>query len=160
VAAPGGQILSATLPRSGGPFAVFDGTSMATPHVAGAAALLRELHPGWSVEQIKSALVSTAGPAYGDTARTSEASVLLEGGGLANLPRAADPKLFTEPVSLSLGDLDVSRGAASSALLIRLSDAGGGAGLWTVGLVSQSASAGATVEVPGTVSVAPGGEAA
>jgi minor extracellular serine protease Vpr len=158
LAAPGGQILSSTLGTQG-PFAVFDGTSMATPHVAGAAALLRQLHPGWSVAQVKSALVSTAGPAYGDSARTTEASVLLEGGGLANLPRAADPKLFTEPASLSLGDLDVNRGAASSALLIRLTDAGGGAGLWTVGLTSQSASAGATVDVPGTVSVAPGGEA-
>ena len=37
VAAPGGQILSSTLPRTDSSrFAVFDGTSMATPHVAGA----------------------------------------------------------------------------------------------------------------------------
>ena len=65
--APGGQILSSTLPLAGGPFAVFDGTSMAAPHVAGAAALLLQRHPGWTPHQVKSALVSTAGAAWGDT---------------------------------------------------------------------------------------------
>jgi minor extracellular serine protease Vpr len=159
IAAPGGQVLSSTL-GSYGSFAVFDGTSMATPHIAGSAALLRELHPAWSPEQVKSALVSTAGPAYGDTARTAEASVLLEGGGLASLPRAADPGLFTDPVSLSLGDLNLTKGAASAAQLVRLTDAGGGAGTWTVSLRPQSASDGAELVVPGTVSIPPGGEAA
>ena len=69
VAAPGGQILSSTLPRvhGGSPFAVFDGTSMAAPHVAGAAALLVQRHPTWTPQQVKSALMSTAGAAWGDT---------------------------------------------------------------------------------------------
>jgi minor extracellular serine protease Vpr len=160
VSAPGGQILSSTLPNTNpSRFAVFDGTSMATPHVSGAAALLLQLHPWWTPEQVKSALVSTAGPAWGDTARTQEAPVPLEGGGLVTLPRAADPRLFTDPVSLSFENLDVTRGAASKALLVRLTDAGGGAGDWQVQLQAQTATAGSSIDLPGTISVPPGGEA-
>ena len=160
VSAPGGQILSATLPNtSASRFAVFDGTSMAAPHVAGSAALLLQLHRNWTPEQVKSALVSTAGPAWGDTARTQEAPVTLEGGGLVALPRAADPELFTEPTSLSFEDLSVLHGPASRGLLVRLSDAGGGAGTWQVQLEPQAATAGTAVDVSGAVDVPPGGEA-
>jgi minor extracellular serine protease Vpr len=160
LAAPGGQILSATLPESvGEPFAVFDGTSMATPHVAGAAALLIARHPDWTPAEIKSALMSTAGPAWGNTARTQEASVLLEGGGLVNVPRADDPKLFLSPVSLSFDDLDVSSGSARGSRLLEVQDAGDGAGTWTVGLQSQAATAGAFVDLPPTAAVSPGGTA-
>src|SRR5262249_48354660 len=103
VAAPGGQILSSTLPEANGgsPFAVFNGTSMSAPQVTGSVALLLQLHPTWSPEQIKSALISTAGPAWLDTARTREAPVTYEGGGLINLVRANDPHVFTDPSSLS-----------------------------------------------------------
>ena len=159
VSAPGGQILSSTLPEfAGSPFAVFDGTSMATPHVAGAAALLRQLHPSWSAQQVKSALVSTAGPAYDDTAETHEAPALLEGGGLVNLPRAAEPGLFTDPTSLSFADLNVSGGAQSRGMFVRLTDAGDGAGTWTVSVAPQASSAGAALDVPGVVTIAPGGQ--
>jgi minor extracellular serine protease Vpr len=159
VSAPGGQILSATLTQAGGPFAVFDGTSMAAPHAAGAAALLVQRHPGWSTQQVKSALVSTAGPAWADTARTVEAPVLLGGGGLVNLPRADDPKLFTQPSSLSFADLNVNRGARSEAQLLRVTDVGDGAGSWQVEVRPQAATAGAWLDLPGTLSLGPGGEA-
>jgi subtilisin family serine protease len=160
ISAPGAQILSSTLPNtSASRFAVFDGTSMAAPHVAGAAALLLQLHHSWTPAQVKSALVSTAGPAWGDTARTQEAPVTLEGGGLVALPRAADPQLFTDPASLSFEDLSVLHGDASRGLLVRLSDAGDGAGTWQVQLAPQAATAGTAVDVAGSVAVPPGGEA-
>src|SRR5207244_11572154 len=156
---PGGRILSSTLPSftGGSPFAVFDGTSMAAPQVTGAAALLLQLHGTWSPQQVKSALVSTGGPAWADTARTREAPVILEGGGLINAERADDPEIFTDPASLSFQKLDVTRSAAERALLVQVADAGRGAGTWTVGLVSQTATAGAAPDLPPLVTVPPGG---
>ena len=159
VAAPGGQILSSTLPESGGPFAVFDGTSMAAPHVAGAAAVLVQRHPGWTPRQIKSALISTAGPAWSDSNRTHEAPVLLAGGGLANVASADTPYVFTEPSSLSFGDVNVTRGAVTRPLLVNVTDAGGGAGLWTVEVAPQSQPAGVVLQAPAAVAIPPGGDA-
>jgi subtilisin family serine protease len=160
VSAPGGEILSSTLREfAGAPFASFSGTSMATPHVAGAAALLLQDHPEWTPAQVRSALVSTGGPAWADTAGTVEASVLLEGGGVIDVPRADAPLVFTAPSSLSFGDLNVASGAASRATTIEVSDAGGGSGVWTVDVLPQSASDGASIAAPAVLSVGPGGRA-
>ena len=112
ISAPGGQILSSTLPQAGGPFAVFDGTSMAAPHVTGAAALLLQRHPTWTAQQVKSALVSSARAAWEDTAEQHEAPVTLAGGGLVSVLRADNPRIFTTPASLSFGDVDARAGAA------------------------------------------------
>jgi minor extracellular serine protease Vpr len=157
VSAPGGQILSSTLRQAGGPFAVFDGTSMAAPHVSGAAALLKQRHPTWLPYQVKSALVSTAGPAWADTARTTEAPVLLQGGGVVNIAAADNPRLFSAPVSLSFGDLKTTVGAARQAMLLRIEDAGGGAGPWQVELRPQRAGSGTAVEIPASIIIPPGG---
>ncbi|MBA3738642.1 MAG: S8 family serine peptidase, partial [Actinobacteria bacterium] len=161
IAGPGGEILSATLREftGGSPFAPFDGTSMSAPHIAGVAALLRERHRNWSVKQVKSAMVSTAGPAWGNTARTQEASVLLQGGGLVNVVTADNPLVFTEPSSLSYGDLNLVAGQTSRQLLLSVRDAGGGAGTWAVELRPQSASVGAAIDVPSSVTIGPGGSA-
>ena len=56
-------------PRSrssqGGPYGELSGTSMATPQVSGGVALLKERHPSWTVDEIKSALVQTGLPVHG-----------------------------------------------------------------------------------------------
>ena len=83
--------------------------------------------------------MSTAGAAWQDTARTQEASVLLEGAGLANVLAADDPKLFTDPQSLSFQRIDVSTGTQRKSLLLSLTDAGDGAGTWSVAVAAAGA---------------------
>ncbi len=65
VSAPGVDTTSSLPNDQGGPYGELSGTSMATPHVSGAAALLLEHHPTWTVPQVKSALVQTAEPVKG-----------------------------------------------------------------------------------------------
>ncbi|KIF69158.1 peptidase [Streptomyces sp. AcH 505] len=61
IAAPGVDILAANMGGRGVyAYQTMSGTSMATPHVAGAAAILKERHPDWSAQQLKAALVSSA----------------------------------------------------------------------------------------------------
>ena len=64
VTAPGVQILAAVsgtaLTGSENALALYDGTSMATPHHAGAALLVRQARPTWTVAEVKSALMMTS----------------------------------------------------------------------------------------------------
>src|SRR5581483_5498761 len=119
VVAPGVDVLS-SLPPSSGTWGRLMGTSMATPHVAGAAALLHERHPDWTVAEIKSALVQTGDPVVGSG--NGEALTTREGGGLVDLPRADVPLLFATPPGLSFGELTAGSVATRT---VTLADAGG-----------------------------------
>jgi subtilisin family serine protease len=59
LAAPGESIVSAAVGTGNG-MSIKTGTSMASPHAAGIAALLRQLHPDWTVEEVKAGLINTA----------------------------------------------------------------------------------------------------
>jgi subtilisin family serine protease len=59
IAAPGLETLAALNPRNG-QYGLMSGTSMASPHVAGAAMLLKAAHPDWTVAEVKSAMMLTA----------------------------------------------------------------------------------------------------
>jgi subtilisin family serine protease len=61
ICAPGARIDS-VLPGLGNEKRVASGTSMAAPHIAGAAALLKQKRPDWNAREIKAALVNTANP--------------------------------------------------------------------------------------------------
>jgi subtilisin family serine protease len=138
VTAPGEDVLS-SLPRN--QWDRWSGTSMASPHVAGAAALLRERHPTWTVEQIKSALELTGDPVHPGGA-TGEVSALREGGGRIDLPRADNPLIFTDPTSVSFGLVGLG---ATQTKTIQLADAGGGLTGWTATIAPQSSVRGATI---------------
>ncbi len=89
VVAPGVNVYSSILMTSCAQppcFAFFQGTSMATPHVAGAAALVKQLHPDWSPLQVKSALENSAKrPVGSSSSNTPLSNPMFRGGGRINL---------------------------------------------------------------------------
>ena len=87
VAAPGEHILS-TLP---GGYGFADGTSMASPHVAGVAALLLAAHPTWTVSQIRDRILATVRPIKSLTGEVAT-------GGMVNAAAALAPTTNLAPV--------------------------------------------------------------
>ena len=146
VAAPGASIFS-SVPEREGTWNSFSGTSMAAPHVAGAAALLRQRHPEWSPAQVKSALATT-----GDPLRAAAIATTRQGGGFVNLPRADAPLLFAVPSNVSFG---LVRPGQTSSRVVELADAGGGGGTWSVRLdaAPRQVASGTTLAVPETATV-------
>ena len=148
VTAPGVSILSSV---PGDNWAAWDGTSMAAPHVAGAAALLLQRHPAWTPTQVKSALETTGDPVHAEKT-TDEIGPAREGGGRIDLVRADQPLIFTAPENLSWGL--VKRGF-SGTKTVAITDAGGGIAPWTASVSMQSAPSGVTVQ-PAAATVAAG----
>ena len=143
VAAPGIGILS-SVP---GGWAASSGTSMASPHVAGAAALLRQRHPGWTVEQVKGALVASARAIPVNGGVESPTRV---GAGLVDLVGADVPRVVARPSSVSFRYVGPS---TTSSATIALDDLGGGAGAWGVTVVPSSAPDATSVTAPAQVTV-------
>lgn len=92
----GGSLISKREPAVDGQYVRLSGTSMATPHVAGAAAIIAAQHPGWTASQLKPALMGAASP------RTGE-NVYGQGAGRVDVARAVRQQVLAEPASLSNG---------------------------------------------------------
>ncbi len=89
VSAPGVDILAAVAPPGNGgkDFDLYSGTSMSSPHVAGLAALLMDMHPDWTPMMVKSALMTTGYDLL------SGADPFAQGAGHVEPTSAADPGL-------------------------------------------------------------------
>jgi minor extracellular serine protease Vpr len=110
VSAPGVNVLSSVIAAdcSNPPcFAFFQGTSMAAPHLAGSAAVVKGQHPTWSSAQVRSAVVNTS-----DANAVKDGSTGLVitdgnavGSGRENLLSAVEATATLDPVSVSFGSV-------------------------------------------------------
>ncbi|ONI79436.1 hypothetical protein ALI144C_26875 [Actinosynnema sp. ALI-1.44] len=102
VTAPGVNIAAAKAAngRMGTPvvdgYVAASGTSMATPHVAGAAALLAQVHPDWNGEQLKAALAASAKP-------NAKLNAFEQGSGRIDVAKAITQAVISSPTSVNLG---------------------------------------------------------
>jgi subtilisin family serine protease len=101
ITAPGVGIVAARsrdgyLGLPGEPHMTGTGTSMSSPHVAGAAALMFQEHPDWTPAQVKAALMASATP-------TAGASPFRQGAGRVDLTRAIMQQVVPEQPSISFG---------------------------------------------------------
>ena len=81
-------------------FQAIAGTSMSSPHIAGAGALVKALHPDWTPGEIKSALMTTAWTQVVKEDGTTPANAFDYGSGRLNLSKAGDPGLTFSSTAL------------------------------------------------------------
>ena len=119
VCAPGVNVYSSV---PGNAYALFQGTSMATPHVSGSAALLLQLHPDWTPAQVKSALVDTANrPSVLGTTNPQN-----RGGGIVNLANAVAATATLAPAVLSFRKIE-PQSAQSKTITVTVTNTTGSA---------------------------------
>ncbi|MFJ8692783.1 S8 family peptidase [Streptomyces roseolilacinus] len=180
VTAPGVDVTAAAAPGSvladrhgQGPdgYLTLSGTSMATPHVAGAAAILKQRHPQWTYAELKGALTGSAeegpyGLLDGGTGRIRVDAALRQtvfaqqpglNFGVAQWPHADDPVLTRKVTYRNTGDEPVTL-----ALALDARDPRGGPapdGFFTLGADEVTVPAGGTASVDLTADTRIGGTA-
>ncbi|MFL6332734.1 MAG: S8 family serine peptidase [Pyrinomonadaceae bacterium] len=166
VSAPGVQVLAAVPPGSllgaigaleGTPnYAHVDGTSMASPHTAGAAVLVRQAHLDWTPDMVRTALINTAtnlrdlNGAPKQDGPFSADSVIAEGGGLINVYEAVNAKALMgvkgdgieQPGILgshSYGEVPVvgSRVTHTATVAVTVRDVSGQGGTYNLGVANN-----------------------
>ena len=123
VVAPGVNVLS-SIP--GGKFAFFNGTSMATPHLAGAAAVVMSQHGSWTAAEVRSAIVNTANqgvltPFFANLPHDPN----LIGAGLLNLDAAVHAHVLLDRVSVSFGAVPNGSGRTASTIVTATQNSSG-----------------------------------
>lgn len=120
LSAPGVDVLAAyagtTLTGSESLTATISGTSMASPHTAGAAALMRQLHPSWTAPEIQSALKMTANQSVLLEDQTTPANAHAAGSGRLQVDRAARAGLVLDETEANYLAADPAAGGDPSTL--------------------------------------------
>jgi subtilisin family serine protease len=146
VVAPGQSIISSYLHNS---YASLSGTSMATPHVAGAAALLKALHHEWTPAQIKLALMNNATLLHDE--------IMAVGAGRIDAFAAATGTLRIDPPSISLGLAPIELPNWTATRSLHVTNSGGQSVTYTV---KSNVTVGEKVTPsPATVTLPAGGSA-
>lgn len=102
ISAPGSVIFSAAIGSTDSAYVGLSGTSMASPHVAGAAAVVKQSRPELTAVQVKSALMNSANPSAAIAGSGSGAAgIFASGAGALDLQSALTAKLLFETSSLS-----------------------------------------------------------
>ncbi|WP_405091106.1 S8 family serine peptidase [Micromonospora sp. NBC_01392] len=102
ITAPGVDIVAARAAHGqigdpvGDRYVSLSGTSMATPHVAGAVALIAQQHPGWNAGRYKATLMASARP-------HPEQTAFQQGAGRVDVAHAITEQVTSEPSSVSFG---------------------------------------------------------
>jgi minor extracellular serine protease Vpr len=124
IGAPGGNIYS-TFPLNLGGYANLSGTSMSSPHVAGAVALLLQAKPHTPSNAVRDILQNSAEPKawWGNPGLGYLDNVQRQGAGMLRIDRAIEATTRVEPGKLSLGDS--SAGPVSRTLTIQNSGSSG-----------------------------------
>ncbi|WP_307179974.1 S8 family peptidase [Streptomyces africanus] len=166
--APGNQIAQEVGEKPAG-YMTISGTSMATPHVAGAAAILKQQHPEWKYPELKGALTgSTKGGTYTPFQQGSgriqvdkaiKQSVIANPSsvsfGVQQWPHTDDKPVTKELTYRNLGTKDVTLKLASTATDPKGKAAP--AGFFKLGATSVTVPAGGKASVPFTVNTKLGG---
>lgn len=150
LSAPGVDIVSAF---PGGGYASLQGTSMASPHVAGAAALILQAHPNYTPEQVKAALMNTA-VTVNEPLKTTPYPLNAQGAGSIRVVDAIDSKVLVTPSSHSFGVLYPTDGAKSFTKTFKVFNTGKGKQTYQLSASFTNRSSAIAVKVPASITVA------